>query len=74
MLWPQMRREGFDIARCTVARLMKDIGIEAVEYATLEWVDWFNNRRLLEPICNIPPAEAEANFYALWKDQTWPRN
>ncbi len=36
----------------------------AVEYATLEWVDWFNNRRLLEPIGNIPPAEAEANFYA----------
>ena len=37
---------------------------EAVEYATLEWVDWFNNRRLLESIGNIPPAEAEANFYA----------
>jgi transposase InsO family protein len=37
---------------------------EAVEYATLEWVDWFNNRRLLEPFGNIPPAEAEANFYA----------
>lgn len=37
---------------------------EAVEYATLEWVDWFNNRRLLEPIGNIPPAEAETNFYA----------
>jgi putative transposase len=36
---------------------------EAVEYATLEGVDWFNNRRLLEPIGNIPPAEAEANFY-----------
>ena len=37
---------------------------EAVEMATLEWVDWFNNRRLLEPIGNIPPAEAEANHYA----------
>ncbi len=36
----------------------------AVEYATLEWVDWFNNRRLLEPIGNIPPAEAEAIYYA----------
>src|SRR5581483_229542 len=34
-------------------------GFEAVEFATLEWVDWFNNRRLLEPIGNIPPAEAE---------------
>jgi transposase InsO family protein len=32
---------------------------EAVEYATLEWVDWFNNKRLLEPIGNVPPAEAE---------------
>ena len=39
-------------------------GFEAAEYATLEWVDWFNNRRLLEPIGNIPPAEVEANFYA----------
>jgi putative transposase len=38
---------------------------EAVEYATLEWVDWFNNRRLLEPIGNIPPAEAEAQYYAM---------
>ena len=37
---------------------------EAVELATLEWVDWFNNRRLLEPIGNIPPAEAEAAYYA----------
>jgi len=37
---------------------------EAVEYATLEWVDWFNHRRLLEPIGNIPPAEAEEQFYA----------
>ena len=39
--------------------------IEAVEFATLEWVDWFNHRRLLEPIGNIPPAEAEVNFYAV---------
>ena len=39
-------------------------GFEAVEFATLEWVDWFNNRRLLEPIGNIPPAEAEARYYA----------
>ena len=36
---------------------------EAVEFATLEWVDWFNTRRLLEPIGNIPPAEAEARYY-----------
>jgi hypothetical protein len=38
--------------------------LEAVEFATLEWVDWFNNRRLLEPIGGIPPAEAEARYYA----------
>src|SRR6478609_6253006 len=36
---------------------------EAVEFATLEWVEWFNNRRLLEPIGNIPPAEAEARYH-----------
>ena len=41
---------------------------EAVEFATLEWVDWFNNRRLLEPIGNIPPAEAEARYYAQLED------
>ena len=38
---------------------------EAVEFATLEWVDWFNHRRLLEPIGNIPPAEAEEQYYAM---------
>jgi transposase InsO family protein len=37
--------------------------MDAVEFATLEWVDWFNKRRLLEPIGNIPPAEAEARYY-----------
>ncbi len=36
---------------------------EAVELATLEWVDWFNHRRLFEPIGNSPPAEAEARSY-----------
>ncbi|WP_206237953.1 IS3 family transposase [Novosphingobium terrae] len=41
---------------------------EAVEYATLEWVDWFNHRRLLEPIGNIPPAEAEELYYAMLDD------
>ena len=38
--------------------------LEAVEFATLEWVHWFNNWRLLEPIGNIPPAEAEALYSA----------
>ena len=37
--------------------------LDAVEYDTLEWVDWFNHRRLLEPIGNIPPAELEASYY-----------
>ncbi len=37
--------------------------LDAVEYATLEWVDWFNNRRLLEPIGYVPPAEFEAEYY-----------
>jgi putative transposase len=38
--------------------------LEAVEFATLEWVDWFNTRRLLEPIGYVPPAEYEARYYA----------
>ena len=36
--------------------------LDAVDYATLEWIDWFNHRRLLEPIGNIPPAELEAYY------------
>jgi putative transposase len=35
----------------------------AVEFATLEWVDWFNKRRVLEPIGYVPPAEYEARYY-----------
>lgn len=38
-------------------------GLEDVEFATLDWVDWFNNRRLLEPIGYVPPAEFEEMFY-----------
>lgn len=37
--------------------------LEVEEYVTLEWVDWFNHRRLLEPIGNVPPAELEASYY-----------
>jgi putative transposase len=37
--------------------------VEAVEFATLDWVDWFNHRRLLEPIGYMPPAEYEARYY-----------
>ena len=39
--------------------------LEAVEFATLGWVDWFNHQRLLEPIGNIPPAEAEQRYFAM---------
>jgi transposase InsO family protein len=38
--------------------------LEAVEFATLDWVDWFNHRRLLEPIGYVPPAEYEARYHA----------
>jgi len=37
--------------------------VDHVEFETLDWVDWFNNRRLLEPIGNIPPAECEVLYY-----------
>ena len=43
--------------------------LEAVEFATLEWVDWFNNRRLLEPIGNIPPAKTPC-----WNSLPWRRD
>jgi putative transposase len=43
--------------------------LEAVEFATLEWVDWFNNRRLLGPIGNIPPADAEDRYYAAQRQE-----
>jgi hypothetical protein len=45
-----------------------------VEFATLELVDWFNNRRLLEPIGNTPPDEAEERCYAMRTHQPLPRN
>jgi putative transposase len=37
--------------------------IDEAQYATLDWVGWFNNRRILEPIGNIPPAEYELMYY-----------
>jgi putative transposase len=43
--------------------------IDGVEYATLEWVDWFNHRRLLRPIGDVPPAELETAYY---RQQTKP--
>jgi transposase InsO family protein len=44
--------------------------IDSVEYATLEWVDWFNNRRLLEPIGDVPPAEFELAYHRQREPQT----
>jgi putative transposase len=46
-------------------------GLDDLEYATLEWVDWFNHRRLLEPIGHIPPAEFEAAFHRK-QDPSYP--
>jgi len=46
-----------------INRLGRWKDVSAVEHATLDWVDWFNNRRLLEPIGNVPPAEAEALYF-----------
>jgi putative transposase len=43
---------------------------EAVEYATLEWVNWFNHRRLLEPIGHVPPAEAETRYHEQRKSRS----
>ena len=43
--------------------------IDDVEYATLEWVDWFNNRRILEPIGDVPPAEFEQAYYEQLESQ-----
>ncbi|BCM86047.1 IS3 family transposase [Methylobacterium indicum] len=42
---------------------------EVVEYATSECVDWYNHRRLLAPIGNVPPVEAEARYHAHIGDQ-----
>ena len=43
--------------------------LEHVEFATLEWVDWFNNKRILEPIGDIPPIEFEQQYYEQLKVQ-----
>jgi hypothetical protein len=48
--------------------------MEAVEFATLGWVDWFNHRRLLEPIGNMPPAEAEDATTPGLTSPLWRRN
>jgi transposase InsO family protein len=48
-------------------------GLDAVELATLEWVDWYNNRRLFEALGDIPPAEAESAYYATMTPSESPR-
>ena len=45
--------------------LTSRVVLEWTNRTGIEWVDWFNNRRLLEPIGNVPPAEAEARYYAI---------
>jgi transposase InsO family protein len=45
--------------------------IDPVEYATLEWVDWYNHRRLLGPIGNIPPVELEQAYYQQLEKSPW---
>jgi putative transposase len=52
------------IHRCTPRA-----SFETVEFATLTRVDWFNTRRLLEPIGNIRPAEAEERYCAMLDEQ-----
>jgi transposase InsO family protein len=62
----QVAQEALDTARSGFKKeFFEPSSFEAVEFATLTWVDWFNHRRLLEPIGNIPPAEAEERYYAM---------
>ena len=44
--------------------------LETVEFATLEWVDWFNHRRLLGPIGHVSPAEFEQQYYLVRPEST----
>lgn len=46
---------------------------DAVEMATLAWVDWYNNHRLFEALGDIPPAEAESAYYATMTPSESPR-
>lgn len=102
-VWRQMQREGFEVARCTVARLMRKMGLHRRQLrqrsrrddqrALQSRVDpsaralavvrgrrvrdprmgrLVNNRRLLEPIGNIPPAEAEASTMPAWRSRLSP--
>lgn len=48
--------------------------LDTVEFATLTWVDWFNTRRLLEPIGYVPPAEYEARYHEQLRERTTIEN
>ena len=50
-----------DLGECSRGRATRTSPM--VEFATLVWVDWFNHRRLLEPIGYVPPAEYESRYY-----------
>ncbi len=83
-VWRRWRRKGFDVARCTVARLMRQMGLKGATRGKAGRTtfseraapypadrvnrrgDWFNHRHRLEPIGNIPPAEAR--YYAQTED------
>lgn len=55
-----------DIGLCTTAVIRRRApwqGIDAIEYVILKWVEWFNHRRLLESIGDIPPAELELAYH-----------
>lgn len=62
-MWDRIFEAG-DCQRQMIHRPGPWRSMEAVELTILEWVDWINNRRLMGPIGNIPPAEAEERYYA----------
>ena len=57
------RRPPVKATRLTPPQRPGDRLADAVQFATLEWVDWFSHRRLLEPLGYVPPAEFEARYY-----------
>ena len=69
---PEIRERAVQMAETVIGLFKTEVihrrgpwrSFEVVEFATLDWVDWFNHRRLLEPIGHVPPAEAEARYYA----------
>jgi hypothetical protein len=52
-----------EAAEANVSGLCEPLSLDDVEFATLEWVDWLGNARLLEPIGYVPPAEFEQAYY-----------